>query len=107
MLTDPLVHHVATARWFTEVRATQVRLRASAAQLKVPTFRPVAGADRLVDAPTSVAFARAAGPIVELKVYDELAHELYLEPERDAVIADLVGWLRGRFGGAPPHDPYT
>jgi alpha-beta hydrolase superfamily lysophospholipase len=107
MVTDPLVHHVATPRWFNEVRATQARLRASAALLKVPTFMPVAGADRLVDAPTSVAFARAAGPIVDLKVYDALAHELYLEPERDVVIADLVGWLRDRFGGTTARDPYT
>jgi alpha-beta hydrolase superfamily lysophospholipase len=107
MTTDPLVHHVATPRWFNEVRATQARLRESAAKLKVPTFMPVAGDDRLVDVQASVAFARAAGPIVELKVWEGLFHELYLEPERDRVIADIVTWLSGRFRGTAVGDPYT
>jgi alpha-beta hydrolase superfamily lysophospholipase len=104
---DPLVRHVATPRWFNEVRATQARLRASAALLKVPTFMPVAGADRLVDPAAAVEFARAAGPIVELRVYDDLFHEVYFEPERARVIADVVAWLHGRFGGTAARDPYT
>jgi alpha-beta hydrolase superfamily lysophospholipase len=104
---DPLVRHVATPRWFNEVRATQARLRASAHLLKVPTLMLIAGDDRLVDAAISVAFARAAGAGVELRVYAELFHELYLEPERELVISDLIGWLQGRFGGTSARDPYT
>jgi alpha-beta hydrolase superfamily lysophospholipase len=104
---DPQVRHVATPRWFAEVRATQARLRASAALLKVPTFMPIAGADRLVDPAASLAFARAAGSIVEVRVYDDLFHEIYFEPERDRVIADVVAWLQGRFGGTAARDPYT
>jgi alpha-beta hydrolase superfamily lysophospholipase len=104
---DPQVRHVATPRWFNEVRATQARLRASAELLNVPTFMPVAGADRLVDAAASVEFARAAGAVVELRVYDGLFHEIYFEPERERVIADVVGWLQGRFGGTAARDPYT
>jgi alpha-beta hydrolase superfamily lysophospholipase len=105
--TDPQVRHVATPRWFNEVRATQSRLRASAQLLKVPTFMPVAGSDKLVDAAAAIEFARAAGSIVELRVYDELFHEIYLEPERDAVIGDVVAFLQGRFGGTAARDPYT
>lgn len=104
---DPLVHHVATPRWFNEVRKVQARLRASAASLTVPTFMPVAGDDQLVDPGASIAFARAAGPIVELRVYDDLFHEIYLEPERERVIADVIAWLSSRFGGASERDPYT
>jgi alpha-beta hydrolase superfamily lysophospholipase len=107
MRKDPQVRHVATPRWFNEVRATQARLRASAAQLKVPTFMPVAGADRLVDPAASIEFARAAGSIVELRVYEDSFHEIYLEPERERVIADVVSWLQGRFGGTAARDPYT
>jgi len=107
MATDALVHHVATPRWFNEVRATQARLRASAAKLQVPTFMLVAGQDQLVDSAAALAFARDAGPIVALKVYDALYHEVYLEPERAVVIGDIVSWLRGRFGGTGPRDPYT
>jgi alpha-beta hydrolase superfamily lysophospholipase len=104
---DPQVRHVATPRWFNEVRATQARLRASANLLKVPTFMLLAGSDRLVDSAASIEFARAAGPIVELRVYDELFHEVYLEPERALVIGDVVRWLEGRFGGTAARDPYT
>jgi alpha-beta hydrolase superfamily lysophospholipase len=107
MAADPLVRHVATPRWFSEVRATQARLRASATLLKVPTFMPVAGDDRLVDAGASIAFAKAAGAIVDLKVYEALFHELYLEPERDVVIADVVAWLGRRFDGTATAHPYT
>jgi alpha-beta hydrolase superfamily lysophospholipase len=99
MAADPLVGRVATPRWFNEVRATQARLRASAALLKVPTFMPVAGQDRLVDSAAAIAFAKAAGPIVELKVYEKLFHEMYLEPDRDVVITDVVEWLSRRFAG--------
>jgi alpha-beta hydrolase superfamily lysophospholipase len=97
MAADPLIRHVATPRWFNEVRATQARLRASATLLKVPTFMAVAGDDRLVDSAAAIAFANAAGPTVDLKVYDKLFHELYLEVDRDVVIADVVRWLSRRF----------
>ena len=97
MAADPLIRHVATPRWFNEVRATQARLRASATSLKVPTFMPIPGDDRLVDSAAAIAFAHAAGPIVEPKVYEKLFHELYLETDRDVVIADVVDWLSRRF----------
>jgi alpha-beta hydrolase superfamily lysophospholipase len=97
MAADPLIRHVATPRWFNEVRATQARLRASPTALKVPTFMAVAGEDRLVDSGAAIAFARAAGPIVDLKVYENFFHEMYLERDRDVVIADVVDWLSRRF----------
>ena len=58
---------------------------------------PVAGEDRLVDSAAAIAFAKAAGPIVDLKVYEKVFHEMYLEPDRDLVIADVVDWLSRRF----------
>jgi len=97
MAADPLIRHVATPRWFNEVRATQARLRASPTSLKIPTFMAVAGEDRLVDSAAAIAFAKAAGPIVDLKVYEKFFHEMYLEPHRDVVIADVVDWLSLRF----------
>jgi alpha-beta hydrolase superfamily lysophospholipase len=100
MTADPLIRHVATPRWFNEVRATQARLRASATSLKIPTFMPVAGQDRLVDSAAAIAFAKAAGPIVDLKVYEKLFHEMYLEAGRDVLIADVIDWLSRRFAVA-------
>jgi alpha-beta hydrolase superfamily lysophospholipase len=95
---DPLLHHVATPRWFNEIRATQTRLVAAAKDLRTPTFMQLAGADRVVSNEVALAFAREAGPIVEVKVYDNLFHEMFLEPERDEVIADMTRWLVSAVG---------
>jgi acylglycerol lipase len=94
--TDALVHHVATARWFHEVRAAQARVMAAAPALRVPTFMPLAMADRIVDPAAALTFAAAAGAVVEVKQYEGLFHELFLEPERDQVIGDVVAWLSAR-----------
>jgi alpha-beta hydrolase superfamily lysophospholipase len=107
MDADPLVHHVATPRWFNEVQAAQRRILQAAANLQVPTLMAVAGDDRLVDSAAALEFAHAAGARVELKVYQGLFHEMYLEPERERVVSDIVSWLQGRFDGTAKPDPYT
>lgn len=92
--TDPLVHHVATARWYLEARAAQDRVRAAAAHLTTPTLMLIAGQDRIVSNAAALAFAQAAGRSVEVRLYESLYHEVFLEPERDQVLADLLAWLR-------------
>jgi alpha-beta hydrolase superfamily lysophospholipase len=94
--TDPLIHHVATSRWFNEARAAQARVMHAAAALRWPTLILMAGQDRVVSNDATLQFARTAGPIVELKVYDNLFHEMFLEPERDQVISDLLRWTAGK-----------
>jgi len=70
---------------------------ARAAQLAVPTLLLVAGADRLVDADGSRAFAAAAqaGGCLSVRVFDALCHELFneAEPARGEVLAELAQWL--------------
>lgn len=96
---DTLIHHVATPRWFNEVRAAQARIIASASPeaLKIPTLLLAAGDDRLVSTDASLAFAQAVGPTVEVRTYPGLYHEIFLEPERDAVMTDIATWVAGRF----------
>lgn len=97
---DPLIHHVATARWFSEARATGQRLRALASKVTIPTLLLTAGQDLIVSAKAQNDFAAAATPgIVEQKSYPRLYHELFLEPERDEVIGDMVAWLQGQVRG--------
>ena len=49
-----------------------------------------------------LAFAAAAGKgadpaaMADVRVYDNLFHEMFLEPERDQVIAALVAWTTAR-----------
>jgi alpha-beta hydrolase superfamily lysophospholipase len=94
---DTLIHHVATPRWFNEVRRAQARIQAAPDKLQIPTFLMAAGDDRLVSTEAALAFARAVGARVDVRSYPGLYHELFLEPERDAVIGDMVGWLGRRF----------
>jgi acylglycerol lipase len=92
--TDPLIHHVASARWFEEVRATQQRIRTAAPSLKVPTLVLVAGQDKIVSSAATMTFAQAAGPAVATRRYEALYHELFLEPEQAQVMSDVLAWLR-------------
>jgi len=90
---DPLVHHVATAGWFAGVLRAQTTLRAAAAGLRVPTLLLVAGQDRIVSSEATLAFAQAAGSHAEVRFYQDLYHELLLEPERDRVVSEVADWL--------------
>ena len=56
-----------------------------------------AGADRCVAPRGSAEFAAAAPPtVVKPRPWPGLAHEIFNEPERDEVLADLLRWLDGR-----------
>ncbi|HKA90776.1 MAG TPA: lysophospholipase [Haliangiales bacterium] len=99
---DPFVHHVATARWFTEMSGAHDYVRAHAARLAVPTLWLLAGDDRVASTPASEAVYAAAGGDKTFRRFDRLYHELYNEPEPDraTVVADLFSWLDGRFPSA-------
>lgn len=90
---DPLVHHVATPRLYTEVRAVQARVLAAAAALRVPTLMLVAGQDRIVSVAAERQFAQLAGSMVELQEYPELFHEVYLEPDAAQLVTDTAAWV--------------
>lgn len=94
---DPLIHHVATSRWFGEAAKMQARVRGAAARLTVPTLLLTAGADLIVSPSAQDEFSRAAPPaLLEQRTYPTLFHELFLEPERDRVIDDMRDWLDGK-----------
>jgi alpha-beta hydrolase superfamily lysophospholipase len=90
---DPLVHHVATARWFAEATAAQQRILATAAQLDVPTLVLLAGADRIVVNDASSALADRAPRFIRLHRFDGLFHELFLEPEWPEVVKEILRFL--------------
>ncbi len=90
---DANIHHVAAARWFTEVLAAQARIRDSGASLSVPTLLLSAGGDRVVDNQPIDALATAAPRFVQAKRYEGLYHELFLEPEWQDVLSDVARFL--------------
>jgi alpha-beta hydrolase superfamily lysophospholipase len=71
----------------------QARIRLQAKALDIPTLLLIAGGDHIVANETNLAFAREAGPIVEVRAYPELFHEMFLEPEAESVLVDISAWL--------------
>lgn len=91
---DPLVHDRITPRMARFILDAGAWVRARAAQWQLPTLLAYAGADRCVAPRGSAEFARLAPPsVLRSQAYPELFHELIHEPERDAVMADLLMWL--------------
>jgi alpha-beta hydrolase superfamily lysophospholipase len=94
---DPLVHDRVTPRLIRFIVDAGLQVRECASRWRVPTLLLWAGADRCVASAGSAAFAGAAPPqIVNHKQYPALAHEIFNEPERDEVLADLTKWLDAR-----------
>lgn len=94
---DPLNHHVTTARFFTEVTATQVRTVEGAGKVKLPLLVMYAGADQIADPECSrTFFERAASADKATHRYDGYYHEIFNETGKEAVFKDMENWLAGR-----------
>ena len=68
-----------------------------AAKITVPLLVVHGGEDRLVSATGSERLvACVASADVELKIYPQLYHEVFNEPERDRVLDDVTDWIVAR-----------
>jgi len=91
---DPLVHRQVTPRLMRFIVDEGRLVRGRAARWRTPTLLRWAGADRCVSPQGSAAFAAAApARVVTAHAFPGLFHEIFNEPERDAVVAQLLGWL--------------
>lgn len=94
---DPLVHGIATARFYTELLRAQDETVRAAEKLTLPCLIVQGGADGIVDPPaTSDFFKRVASPDKTLKVYDGFYHEVLNEPGKESVLRDIDAWISGR-----------
>ena len=93
--SDPLVHHKSIpARTLVELLDATRGFAASAPQLRLPTLILHGTADKLVPlAATRPVYQVLGSRERVLKLYDGLYHEVFNEPERDQVMADLLHWL--------------
>lgn len=92
---DPLVHDRVTARLVRFIVDGGQRVLDLAPFWRTPTLLMWAGADRCVAPAGSAAFAAAApAEVVQHQVFPALFHEIFNEPERDAVVARLVSFLQ-------------
>jgi alpha-beta hydrolase superfamily lysophospholipase len=95
---DPLVHHgkvpAGIARALLQVGETMPK-RAKA--ITKPLLVVHGAADRLIPAAGSERLVDFVGSRdVHLKVYPELYHEVFNEPERDRVLDDVIAWIGAR-----------
>jgi lysophospholipase len=101
--TDPLNHHVATARWAAEVVAAQSAALSAADRIRLPLLLLDGDADAVADPQAGrELFARAVSPDKTEHCYEGFYHEIFNETGRDAVFADLAAWLEAHAASTGP-----
>ncbi len=97
-LDDPLVHNgKASARLVVELFQNMERVERDRAKITLPIFVMHGEADAMTTSEGSEQFQRAVGSSDKsLKIYKGLYHEIFNEPERLEVMADLANWLDAR-----------
>jgi alpha-beta hydrolase superfamily lysophospholipase len=93
---DPMVHRgPIPARTLAELLQAMKMLQEHAHELRLPVLIQHGTADSLVPmAAVRTTYQRLGSPKTRtMQAYDELFHEVYNEPERERVIADLLSWL--------------
>jgi alpha-beta hydrolase superfamily lysophospholipase len=97
---DPLVHTgKITARLGAEMLRAMQRIGTEAHRIRLPVLILQGGADKLVD-PAGARFLHEhiGASDKTLKIYENLYHEIYNEPERRQVLEDARSWLAARAG---------
>lgn len=93
---DPLVHPWITPRLYVELLAAARAAQAEGASLGLPLLFVVPGADPVLRSDVTELFARGLACETTVRVYPGLFHEAHNERERDAVLADVAGWITER-----------
>jgi len=97
-MNDPLVHHgKLSARLLSEMSAAMKNTLARAGEIRIPIILMHGDADLLTAPSGSVELhANAGSNDKTLKLYPGLYHEIFNEPERETVLADMSNWLEAQ-----------
>lgn len=91
---DPLVHRVLTARCAVALRKAMRESAGLAEQIRIPCLLLQAGQDQVCDPAAAEQFARRAkNGLITFKRYDGLYHELFNEPQGEAILEEVGRWL--------------
>jgi acylglycerol lipase len=104
-VNDPLVHTgKITARLGAEMLEAMERITAQARRIRLPLLVLQGGADKLVHPDGArLLHERAGSTDKTLRIYEGLYHEVYNEPEHEAVLADVQGWIESRLAAPTPN----
>ncbi len=94
-VSDPLVHHgKVSARLITEMMAAMIDTLAGAAEIDLPLLI-LHGEEDVLTSPdgSRELHARVASADKTLKLFPGLYHEVFNEPEKDAVLEEMTDWL--------------
>lgn len=102
---DPLIHRVATPRWYHATLAVQAEALARAGDFRLSLLCFVGDEDRVADPAAGRAFFAAAGSAdKQLVEYPDGRHELLRDVGREGTFAAIDGWVRAR-ALCPPAGP--
>lgn len=96
---DPLVHTSATSRLGAALFKAMGEITEGASNISIPTLVLHGGSDTIVP-PQSTAFL-ADLPGIERRLYPELRHELFNEPEGPELVAEVVEWIKDKLADGP------
>ncbi|MEL4177538.1 alpha/beta hydrolase [Roseateles sp. PN1] len=95
---DPLVHDRISPSLANMIVEAGEMVRQHAETWAVPTLLLWAGSDRCVAPSGSAEFAEAApAALLRAHCFEALAHEIFNEPEKELVFAELRDWLAQKF----------
>ena len=105
-VADPLVHHgKLSARLIAEMSGAMRNTLECAPEIKLPILVMHGEEDLLTATAGSVEFcARVVSDDKTLKLYAGLYHEIFNEPEKEQVLADMSDWLEAHLCRAQPRD---
>ncbi|WP_067934610.1 alpha/beta hydrolase [Alicyclobacillus kakegawensis] len=91
---DPLLVQTVSVRWFMELQRAMAAATAHPSRFSIPVLILQAGADKLVSPEASRRFAdQLRAPNKRFLLFEACYHELFNEPERELVFAEMVKWL--------------
>ena len=97
-INDPLVFQgKTTARLSVELLKAIMRVNDEVSKIVVPLLILQGSNDRLVNPQGArMLYEKANSQDKAIRVYEGLYHEVFNEPEREEVLADITDWLNGR-----------
>jgi alpha-beta hydrolase superfamily lysophospholipase len=98
---DPLVHHRISARFYFETEEAQAAALADGIPREVPVLLFVPGDDPLIDAGTTLAWAKKKVPQADVRIREGGRHELHNDIDRDVALAAAADWLDTRTTSNP------
>jgi alpha-beta hydrolase superfamily lysophospholipase len=99
---DPLIHRVATPRWYLATLAIQAEVMRRAGDFRLPLLCLNAGQDTVADPPAVREFFAGVGSgDKRLIEFPEARHELLRELERVEVFEAILNWIRERLPATP------